>query len=70
MTYLVKEFHKETGRHNNLRYLFNEKGWSCFPFHVVSTGDLDPQGNPICTIPNAPNCGTASLYFFEYEQIR
>lgn len=66
--YLVKDFHPESKKYYNIRCAFNEKGWSCFPF-LVEQVDTDPQGKPICKIPDAPGCGIGSLFFFVYEEV-
>jgi len=66
--YLVKRFHPEIDKYHKIRNPFIQNGWSCFPF-LVEQIDTDPQGEPICVIPEAPGCGSASLYFFEYEEV-
>lgn len=66
--YLVKGFHTESKKYDSIRHLFNCIGWSCFPF-LVEQVDTDPTGEPICKIPNASGCGTATLFFFDYEEV-
>lgn len=64
--YLVTGFNPHTAVYADLRTMINERGWSCFPFEVIQV-DTDPQEKPICKIPNAPGCGTFSLFYFTYQ---
>lgn len=67
MTYIIKGFASHLDEFPQLKFITNRIGWSCFPFHVVDTGEKDDWGNPICIIPDAPGCGAMTLYYFDYE---